>query len=161
MPLLRDFLKRTPLYRFVLFLREKRLEWQAHQERRNERLLQVRELRDWERNGRPVPPPRMFKQQVVREHAQNFGLRVLVETETYLGEMVEATPIYEELAHILNSAEQRHVIIIDDARCFGTDPAYPILDELRSYIFARRKDLEVIIRDDSIHIIPKPLGRKT
>lgn len=44
----------------------------------------------WEQQGRPVPPPHAYKQRVVREYARRYGLPVLVETGTYLGDMVEA-----------------------------------------------------------------------
>lgn len=47
-------------------------------------------VREWERQGEPVPPPHLIKQQIIREHARRFGLKTLIETGTYLGEMVEA-----------------------------------------------------------------------
>lgn len=50
----------------------------------------LRELKQWERNGRPAPPPHLVKQQTVRDHAERFGCSVLVETGTYLGDMVAA-----------------------------------------------------------------------
>jgi hypothetical protein len=40
--------------------------------------------------GKPVLPPHAVKQRVVREYAKRHGLRLLVETETYLGGMVYA-----------------------------------------------------------------------
>lgn len=48
------------------------------------------ELRQWRRMNRPVPPPPRVKQAVVRRYGQAFGYRTLVETGTYLGDMVEA-----------------------------------------------------------------------
>ena len=65
------------------------------------------------------------------------------------------TPIYEELNHILGSYNFGHVIVIDDARCFGTDPAYPTIDELKEFVFSKRKNVQIIVQDDSIRIIPK------
>ena len=47
-------------------------------------------LRRWESQGKPLPPPHIVKQLAVKEYAALFGLRVLVETGTYYGEMVEA-----------------------------------------------------------------------
>lgn len=65
------------------------------------------------------------------------------------------TPIFEELAHILKAPlENRHVIIIDDARCFGTDPSYPSLEQLNNFIKSQRQDIEIIVKDDSIRITP-------
>ncbi len=188
-----------------------------------------RELRRWERRGKPVPPPHIVKQRTIRTFADRFGLKILVETGTYYGDMVEAmkrrfsriysielnpelcekaaqrferdrhvriiqgnsgieigkligqldqpalfyldghysggttargdrdTPIYEELAHIFDR-DARHVIVIDDARCFGTDPGYPTLEKLREFVRSRRPDAHVEVEDDSIRITPAASG---
>jgi hypothetical protein len=210
--LLKDLIKKTPLYaamRGWAFARR-----------------QKRELADWERHGRPVPPPHIVKQRTIRDFAKKFGLKVFVETGTYYGDMVEAmkpyfsqiysielsnelyekakrrfagderikiihgnsgielgklivsldqsalfwldahysagvtargekdTPIYEELTHIFNSQYSGHVVIIDDARCFGTDPAYPSIEELSDFIRARYPNAKIEVENDSIRIIP-------
>lgn len=44
----------------------------------------------WNLRGRPPRPPHLLKQRTVRQTAVEFGLRVLVETGTYYGEMVAA-----------------------------------------------------------------------
>jgi hypothetical protein len=44
----------------------------------------------WKLRGEPVRSPHLLKQRTVREYAERFGLRVLVETGTYYGEMVAA-----------------------------------------------------------------------
>lgn len=184
-----------------------------------------KELADWERHGRPAPPPHMVKERTIRDYAEKSGVRILIETGTYYGEMVEAmkpyfdqifsielskelyenakkkfagderieiihgdsgielgkllgriddpalfwldghysagvtargekdTPIYEELTHIFNSKQRGHVVIIDDARCFGADPAYPSIEELCDFIRSRRPDANIGIENDSIRII--------
>ncbi len=205
---LKQLIKKTPIYPVLRTIRQKR------------------ELKEWERNGRPVPPPHIVKQRTIREFAEKFGLSVLVETGTYYGDMVEAmkgyfsriysielsndlyekakqrfagddrieiihgdsgielgkliprldqaalfwldghysagvtargekdTPIYEELTHIFSSPEEGHVIIIDDARCFGTDPAYPGIDELIGFIKAKKPNAKIEVKDDSIRVLP-------
>lgn len=65
------------------------------------------------------------------------------------------TPIFEELGHILQSKEKRHVVIIDDARCFGTDSAYPTIEELTQFVRRQRADVEILVEQDSIRITPK------
>jgi hypothetical protein len=72
--------------------------------------------------------------------------------ETARGE--NDTPILDELRHVLASAETRHVMIIDDAHCFGADPAYPSLDELKRFVLSQRKGLSISVQDDSIRIEP-------
>jgi hypothetical protein len=187
----------------------------------------VAEYAQWEKKGKPVPPPHMVKQTVLREYSKRYGLRILVETGTYFGDMVEAmrvdfdriysielskdlyakammrfkgvnnielihgdsgselkkiinkinqpalfwldshysagvtargvkdTPIYEELQHLLNPKNLGHVIIIDDARCFGKDPAYPSIEELTKFIKLKRSDVDITVENDSIRITPK------
>jgi hypothetical protein len=62
------------------------------------------------------------------------------------------TPIFEELEHLLNSRIEGHVIIIDDARCFGTDPAYPSIEALSEFIKSKRPDAVIVVEDDSIRV---------
>lgn len=44
----------------------------------------------WKLRGEPVRSPHLLKQRTVREYAEKFHLRTLVETGTYYGEMVAA-----------------------------------------------------------------------
>lgn len=62
---------------------------------------QAAEFAEWEKKGRPNPPPHTIKQKVLREHAQKYGLKVMVETGTYLGDMVEAMrPDFDQIYSI-------------------------------------------------------------
>jgi hypothetical protein len=190
-------------------------------------LRQILELRTWEKEGFPNPPPHIIKQKLLQKYAKEFNLKILVETGTYYGDMVEAqrnnfekiysielspilfsyvaerfkskanieliqgdsgieiekimkrirqpalfwldghysagktakgekdTPILEELECILNSDDLGHVIIIDDARLFGSDPAYPSLKSLEKLVYSKRSDVEISISYDSVRIIPR------
>src|SRR6266571_3239300 len=174
-------------------------------------------LEEWERQGRPVPPPHAVKQRILRGYAERYLLKIFVETGTYRGDMVEAmkplfhkiysielgddlfkkaqrrfkrdahielihgdsgkelgrimerltepalfwldghysagdtargekdTPIYEELDQILRAPDLGHVIVIDDARCLGSDPAYPTLPALRAYVLSRRPRARIAV----------------
>ena len=44
----------------------------------------------WKLRGEPVRSPHLVKQRTVREYADRYRLRVLIETGTYYGEMVSA-----------------------------------------------------------------------
>lgn len=44
----------------------------------------------WKLRGEPERSPHLLKQRTVRDYAQRYGLRVLLETGTYYGEMVAA-----------------------------------------------------------------------
>lgn len=48
------------------------------------------ELVEWETRGRPLPPPHLVKQRTLIEYANRFDLKILVETGTFYGDMVEA-----------------------------------------------------------------------
>lgn len=67
---LRDAFRRSPLYSVAYSLR------------------QGAALARWLRGGRPVPPPHLVKVITVREYARAFDLDVLVETGTYMGDMI-------------------------------------------------------------------------
>ncbi|MBC2712145.1 MAG: hypothetical protein HGJ94_14525 [Desulfosarcina sp.] len=199
--LLKQIIKKIPLY-YPLH------NWEVKRR-------QVKELVEWERKGKPLPPPHIVKQRTLQTYAKRFGLKILVETGTYCGDMVEAmkdsfdriysielskelyenakgrfkgikyielihgdsglelrkiinklnqpalfwldshysagvtargdkdTPIYEEMEHILNVPDREHVVIIDDARLFGTDPAYPSMGELSDFIRSKRPDTDI------------------
>jgi hypothetical protein len=190
---------------------------------------QKKELVEWERNGKPVPPPNVVKQLAIKSLAKKFGLKILVETGTCYGDMVDAmkdsfsqiysielsnelyekakkrfagrenvtlikgdsgielgnlvgkidqsalfwldahysagvtargakdTPVYEELSNIFSVPNRGHVIVIDDARCFGTDPAYPSIQKLSDFINAKSPNAEIVIADDSIRITQSKL----
>jgi hypothetical protein len=205
-------LRRTPLRLMIQGWRAKR--------------RQSAELREWESRGRPVPPPHVLKQRVLKSYAARYRTRTLVETGTYFGDMVEAmtrsfdriysielgadlhrraeerfrssrhikilhgdsaivlgrviteitgpalfwldghysgditakgskdTPIIDELRVILTAPERGHVIVIDDARCFGGDPSYPSIPELERYIRSIRNDVSISVDDDSIRVVP-------
>jgi len=47
-------------------------------------------ITQWRLRGKPVPPPHYYKQQVVRGTARDYGLKDLVETGTFLGDMLAA-----------------------------------------------------------------------
>lgn len=64
------------------------------------------------------------------------------------------TPIYEELAQIYDSENRDHVVIIDDARCFGKDKSYPTVEEIGEYVKSRRNKVFIEIKNDSIIITP-------
>jgi hypothetical protein len=44
----------------------------------------------WRLAGRPVPPPPLVKQAIVKAYQRRFGLRVFVETGTFAGDMIDA-----------------------------------------------------------------------
>jgi hypothetical protein len=49
-----------------------------------------RAVRNWERRGRPAPPPDKIKQDTVREYARKYDISTFVETGLLLGDMIEA-----------------------------------------------------------------------
>lgn len=49
-----------------------------------------KDYRAWLQAGKPIPPPDIVKQMTVKEYANNYKIRVFIETGTYLGDMVWA-----------------------------------------------------------------------
>jgi len=69
---LRKFLRRTPWYGLY------------------KRLGHYPDYWYWKLRGKPVRSPHLLKQRTVREYGQRYGLRILIETGTYYGEMISA-----------------------------------------------------------------------
>lgn len=179
----------------------------------------------WKLAGSPPPPPHLIKQRMILRNLERYKPRIMVETGTLLGDMIEAmkhrftqlysieispqlarkarqrfagdshvqiiendsaialkelvpklqepalfwldghysggdtgkgekeTPIMEELDTILAS-DLPHIIMVDDARCFGTEKDYPNLSELESFVRSRRPSAQIFTRHDCIHILP-------
>src|ERR1700687_1827890 len=68
----RQLLKRTPVYGAYKALGQHPAYW------------------SWILRGRPTRSPHLLKQKTVREYGEKFGLKTLVETGTYYGEIVAA-----------------------------------------------------------------------
>ncbi len=52
------------------------------------------QLKIWEKEGKPIPPPHAVKQSIIREYRKKSGNDILIETGTFLGDMVEAQKSY-------------------------------------------------------------------
>jgi hypothetical protein len=62
----------------------------------------------WLALNKPLPAPSVYKQAVIRAYAQQYGISTLVETGTYLGQMVEASlPHFSEI-HSVELSEELH-----------------------------------------------------
>lgn len=210
--IIKRIIHHTPIYDLLFNWKEKRQKMKA--------------INEWKRKGSPIPPPHLIKQQTLLNYAKKYKLKVLVETGTYYGDMVEAmrknfdriysvelskdlfdkakerfktahnielilgdsgkeianiinkineralfwldghysegvtakgekdTPILEELDTILSGPRRGNVIIIDDARSFGTNPAYPTIKELKEFVKLKKENVDIFIQNDSIRITP-------
>ena len=45
---------------------------------------------EWKSNGCPIPSPHLLKQITIKEYQKKYNYEILVETGTYMGDMVEA-----------------------------------------------------------------------
>lgn len=64
------------------------------------------------------------------------------------------TPVNDELRAIFKSGAPDHIVLIDDARCFGTDPSYPSIQYLRELVQTLRPGWNFEVAGDSIRIFP-------
>lgn len=70
------------------------------------------------------------------------------------------TPIIEELNCILNHEKaERHVLLIDDARCFTGENDYPDMETLEKFILNLRPNWVFEVKDDIIRTHAKTLQR--
>jgi hypothetical protein len=66
-----------------------------------------RRYNEWLETGKPLPPPHVVKQLRVEECARTHGLTLLVETGTYLGDMVYSQR--NNFAHIISIELSHHL----------------------------------------------------
>jgi hypothetical protein len=64
----------------------------------------------------------------------------------------DRTPIMEELRAIFSHGSYRHVILIDDAHCFGAGKYYPTLDAVRDLTVKHYPGATLEVRDNIIRI---------
>jgi hypothetical protein len=64
------------------------------------------------------------------------------------------TPIIAELAHLFSTPRRNHVILIDDARLFGTAPDYPSLEKIGALLESHRPGWQMSVETDIIRLEP-------
>lgn len=79
----------------------------------------------WKLRPHPVRSPHLLKQRTVREYGKRYGLRILIETGTYYGEMVAA--VKDDFDRIY-SIEFDPELARRAARRFERDPRIRILE---------------------------------
>jgi hypothetical protein len=62
------------------------------------------------------------------------------------------TPVLAELLGALRHSQPDDVILIDDARLFGVDPAYPTIDDVSRIMRQWRPEWSLVIADDIIQL---------
>jgi hypothetical protein len=134
--------------------------------------------REWERQGKPSPPPHIVKEELIRDYAKQFRTEVLIETGTYLGDMIQA--MKKSFARILSFeldeklaaqarerfAGDKHVEIIqgDSGKLLGdylatiNEPCLFWLDGHYSGGITAKGSLETPIKNELQFIFSHPVG---
>lgn len=71
------------------------------------------------------------------------------------------TPILSEIETIARHHRGDHLILIDDARCFGSEAGYPDLPTVTAALRAIAPGYEISIRDDMIRALPGSAERRS
>ena len=82
------------------------------------------EVLKWRLRGMPSPPPHAVKVDVISSAARQFGCKTLVETGTYLGDMIART---RHLFDRLYTIEVDPTLHANACARFSTDPAVTVL----------------------------------
>jgi hypothetical protein len=134
--------------------------------------------RAWEKQGRPSPPPHVVKEELIRDYAKTFKTSILIETGTYLGDMVHAMRksfsriiSFELDAALAEQAQKRfagetHIEIVqgDSGRLLGdqlTNIAEPCLFWLDGHYsggITAKGTLETPIKNELHHILSHPIA---
>jgi hypothetical protein len=156
------------------------INWQRIKFRNTKRPLE-KEYDNWIKAGKPYSPPHIVKQKTIRSFQNKFNTNVLVETGTFMGEMIYAQrnifkKIYSiELSEELHLAAKRrlnkyqHVELlqgdsgevlfnlvpkIDEPAIFWLDGHYSGFETAKGELATPiEKELETILNSDLAHII--------
>lgn len=71
------------------FLKNKIYAYQNERRISDSRLYREERVRKWEAQGKPVPTPHEIKQMIIEDFQASSGYTTLIETGTYLGDMME------------------------------------------------------------------------
>ena len=77
-----------------------------------------RKVGEWERQGRLLPPPHLVKQKIVMQYGRNHRVGILIETGTFLGDMIHAC---RNQFNQIVSIELDHQLYQDVCRRFAGD----------------------------------------
>lgn len=144
-----------------------------------QRSKQHKEYEQWLLAGKPVPPPHRVKQLTVSEYASKYNLKILVETGTYLGDMINSVisnfdKIYSieldvelfQLANIRFSGVKKINLFQGDAGSVLQDvlkqinsPSLFWLDAHFSSGVTARSELDTPIQQELIQIFKHPLAQ--
>jgi hypothetical protein len=112
---LRKFIRRTPWYGLY------------------KRLGHYPDYLYWQLRGKPLRSPHLLKQRTVRAYGERYGLRILIETGTYYGEMISA---------VKSSFDRIYSVEFD-----------PALAQRAARLFARDSRIQ-ILEGDSQQVLP-------
>jgi len=98
------------------------------------------EVLKWRLRGMPLPPPHAVKVEVISQAARQFGCKTLVETGTYLGDMIARTRHLFDRLYTIEVDARLHA---NACARFSADPAV------------------TVVLGDSAHELPKILERLT
>lgn len=139
---------------------------------------QHKDLVRWVKNGRVGPTPHLIKQAIIKEYAKKFNISILVETGTFMGDMVSAmkqefdTIISIELSNNLYKRAMKrfssisHIQIVrgDSAKVLPniltsiSEPALFWLDAHYSAGFTEKGDSETPIKRELDYILKHPIS---
>lgn len=106
-----------------------------------QRIEAWRTVRIWERAAKPRPPPHAVKRRIVSDYALSYGTNTLVETGTYLGEMIYA---------MRNNFQMIYSIELSDALANKASRRFRAYHNIRILAGDSRKALPRVLSDISI-----------
>ncbi|HPK52851.1 MAG TPA: hypothetical protein PK114_00225 [Smithellaceae bacterium] len=98
----------------------------------------------WILAGRPIPPPHVVKQRIIRGYAEKYKLNTFVETGTFMGEMIDAMlPVFPKII----SVEIDPVLAARAQKKFSAYPQVSIIREDSSAAVQRCPPLSPVIKN--------------
>lgn len=76
-------------------------------------------IQQWVQKGKPIPPPHIIKQKLIEEYQKKFNVEILIETGTYLGEMVEAQRNNFKMIYTIELSERLYLKAVNRFKSYS------------------------------------------
>jgi len=100
--ILKNVIAQTPIYPFLASWRQAKRDNNA--------------IKTWESSGCPIPPPHQVKRQILIDYAQRYRLKILVESGTCYGDMIEAMKGRFERLYSIELSTELHARAVERFR---------------------------------------------
>ncbi len=81
--------------------------------------IRLEEYWKWLYSGKPVPPPDVVKQMTVKEYANRYRIKIMIETGTYTGNMIHTVKDFFDKIYSIELSSEHYINVKKRFRKYG------------------------------------------